>query len=54
MFGLELDVHGQEESGEEEDGARQRDQFRRRQLARLVLVGVTIRPALLQGAERKV
>ncbi len=36
VLGLELDVHGKEEGGEEEDGASQRDQLGRGELARVV------------------
>ena len=50
VLGLELDVHGEEEGGEEEDGAREADQLGRAQLAGLVLVRVVrpIGPATLK------
>ena len=50
VLGLALDVHGEEEGGEEEDGAREADQLGRAQLAGLVLVRVVrpIGPATLK------
>lgn len=50
VFGFQLDVHGEEEGREEEDGARQADQLGRAQLAGLVLVRVVrpVRPAALK------
>ena len=50
VLGLELDIHGEEEGGEEEDGAREADQLGRAQLAGLVLVRVVrpIGPATLK------
>ena len=50
VLGLQLDVHGEEEGREEEDGAREADQLGRAQLAGLVLVRVVrpIGPATLK------